>query len=96
MLLTYCHQFVRHLVQRDQAGFGIAVVPEVQVYHTPQVARLTQVPLVLFRKDMSEIGAFQFRFPADAVNAQRHLAIRVAHEGKAGIHADGRQPGQVQ
>ena len=72
MLLPYGHQFVGHPC-RCETRQGVSALPpfrKSKFRHPPQVARLPEMLLVLFRKDVPEVGAFQFRLPADAVNAQ--------------------------
>ena len=72
MLLPDGDQLVGVLVDGDQAG-GVLTATQVEFHRTSHVAGLTQVLLVLFREDMSEIRTVQFRFFSDTVDAQHDL-----------------------
>ena len=79
MLLADSDQLVGVLVDGDQAG-GIFTATQVEFRHTPHVAALTQVLLVLLAEVESEIRAFQLRLLAYAVNGQSHLSILLRDE----------------
>ena len=79
MLLPDGDQLVGVLVDGDQAG-GVLAATQVEFRHTPHVAGLTQVLLVLLVKVEPEIRTFQLRFLAYAVNGQSHLSILLRDE----------------
>ena len=58
---------VGELVDADERRDVFAVAP-FQFHHTPHVACLQQVLLVLFGEDVTEVRAFEFGFLADAVD----------------------------
>ena len=74
MLLSDGYQFVGILVNGNQAWL-CRISTKVEVCHTSHVPAFTQVLLVLFRKDVSEIRTVKFRFLSDAVDAQHDLSV---------------------
>ena len=72
MLLSDGYQFVGILVDGNQTRL-CRVATQVKVSHASHVPALTQVLLVLFREDMSEIRTVQFRFFSDTVDTQHDL-----------------------
>ena len=72
MLLSDGYQFVGILVDGNQTRL-CRVATQVKVSHASHVPAFTQVLLVLFREDMSEIRTVQFRFLSDTVDAQHDL-----------------------
>ena len=79
VLLTDGNQLVGALVDGNQTG-GIFTAAQVEFRHTPHVAGLTQVLLVLLVKVKPEIRTFQLRFLAYAVNGQSHLSVLLRDE----------------
>ena len=73
MLLSYGYQFVGILVNGNQTRLS-RIATQVKVSHASHVSTFTQVLLVLFREDMSEIRTVQFRFFSDTVDAQHDLS----------------------
>ena len=94
MLLSYGYQFVGILVDGNQARL-CRVATQVKVSHASHVSTFTQVLLVLFREDMSEIRTVQFRFFSDTVDAQHDLPA-VGYERKACIELCGQYPRNVE
>ena len=72
MFLSDGYQFVGILVDGNQTRL-CRVATQVKVSHASHVSTFTQVLLVLFREDMSEIRTVQFRFFSDTVDTQHDL-----------------------
>ncbi len=94
MLLSDGYQFVGILVDGNQTRL-CRVATQVKVSHASHVPALTQVLLVLFREDMSEIRTVQFRFFSDTVDAQHDLPA-VGYERKACIELCSQYPRNVE
>ena len=94
MLLSYGYQFVGILVDGNQTWLS-RVATQVKVSHASHVSTFTQVLLVLFREDMSEIRTIQFRFLSDTVDTQHNLPT-VGYERKACVQLGSQYPRNVE